>query len=114
MCPRFKVWRVPGGRAEHGEILEETLVREMQEETGITFLEPIFLGFWQDQQPHILWNRETSRLIMFYAVSTDEEPVLDPREAEEHKWVTIEELKNIENKEWALSDFFERNPDITI
>lgn len=33
MCPRFRVWRVPGGRPERGEKLEETLLREMQEET---------------------------------------------------------------------------------
>ena len=48
MCPRFKVWRVPGGRTEHGEQLEETLIREMREETGITFENPLFVGFGQD------------------------------------------------------------------
>ncbi len=112
MCPRFKVWRVPWGRAEYGEILEETLIREMQEETGVTFTNPKFLGFWQDTQIHITGNRQTSRLIMFYHVQTEDELTLDPDEAEDHKWVTIEELKNIENKEWALDDLFRRNPDL--
>ena len=37
-CPKFKVWRVPGGRAEWGEKIEDTLLREMKEETGISFI----------------------------------------------------------------------------
>ncbi len=112
MCPRFRVWRVPGGRAEHGERLEETLIREMQEETGITFENPEFVGFGQDQQFHVAAQRETSRLIMFFHVMTDREPELDPDEAEDFRWVTLDELRKIENKEGALTDLFERNPDL--
>ncbi len=110
MCPKFKVWRVPGGRAEHGEKLEETLIREMKEETGIIFENPKFIGFGQDQQFHVLAQKETSRLIMFFYVKTNQEPELDPNEAEEHKWVSLDELKKIDNKEGALIDFFNRNP----
>ena len=114
MCPRFKVWRVPGGRTEFGEKLEETLIREMQEETNITFENPKFVGFGQDQQSHVKGQRETSRLIMYYHVKTDQEPKLDPDEAEDFKWVTLDELKNIDNKEGALKDLFERNQDFSL
>ena len=114
MCPRFKVWRVPGGRTEHGEKLEETLIREMQEETGITFENPKFVGFGQDQQFHVAGQRETSRLIMFFHVKTNEEPKLDPDEAEDFKWVTLDDLKKIDNKEGALVDLFERNQDFSL
>ena len=109
MCPRFKVWRIPGGRAEHGEKLEETLIREMQEETGITFESPKFIGWGQDQQFHVRGQKETSRLLMFFYVETNKEPILDPDEAEEFKWVTIEELKKMKNKEGALTNFFNKN-----
>jgi ADP-ribose pyrophosphatase YjhB (NUDIX family) len=114
MCPRFKVWRVPGGRTEHGEKLEETLIREMQEETGITFENPKFVGFGQDQQFHVAGQRETSRLIMFFHVKTNEEPKLDPDEAEDFKWVTLDDLKKIDNKEGALADLFKRNQDFSL
>ena len=114
MCPRFKVWRVPGGRTEHGEKLEETLIREMQEETNITFENPKFIGFGQDQQFHVAGQRETSRLIMFFHVKTNEEPKLDPDEAEDFKWVTLDDLKKIDNKEGALTDLFERNQDFSL
>lgn len=114
MRPGFKVWRVPGGRAEHGEKLEETLIREMREETGITFKNPKFVGWGQDQQFLVKKQKETSRLVMFFYVETDKEPNLDLDEAEEFKWVTIEELKKIKNKEGALTDFFLRNPKIKL
>lgn len=114
MCPRFRVWRVPGGRAEHGEKLEETLIREMEEETGIRFKNPKFIGFGQDQQFHFIKQAETSRLIMYFHVKTHENPKLDPHEAEDYKWVTLNELKNIKNKEGALTDLFTRNPGLDI
>lgn len=111
MCPRFKVWRLPWWRAEYGEKVEETLIREMQEEVGITFKNPKFVWFWQDMQFHFRKEIETSRLIMYFYVKTDATPIIDKNEAEEYKWVNLKELKEIENKEWALKDFFERNQD---
>lgn len=114
MCPRFKVWRVPGGRTEFGEKLEETLIREMQEETNILFESPKYLGFGQDQQFDVKGQRETSRLIMYYHVKTNHEPKHDPDEAEDFKWVTLNELKNIDNKEGALKDLFERNREFSL
>lgn len=114
MCPRFQVWRVPGGRTEHGEQIEETLLREMQEETRISFENPIFIGFGQDQQFHVMKQLETSRLLMFFHVKTSEDPTLDPDEASDHKWVTIDELKQIENKEGGLDDFFKRYPGFSL
>ncbi|MFH1432935.1 MAG: NUDIX hydrolase [archaeon] len=113
MDPAFKVWRVPGGRAEHGEKLEDTLIREMAEETGLVFENPRFVGWGQDQQYHVREKKETSRLVMFFHVKTVKQPKLDPDEAEDFRWVTLDELKNIENKEGALRDLFYRNPDMS-
>jgi 8-oxo-dGTP diphosphatase len=114
MCPRFKVWRVPGGRTEQGERLEDTLIREMKEETGLSFQNPRFIGFGQDQQFHVRDQKETSRLIMFFHVKTDQEPKLDPDEAERYKWVTFDELKKIKDKEGAITDLFNRNPKLIL
>lgn len=110
-CPGFKTWRVPGGRTEHGEKIENTVLREVHEETGLKVEKPIFLGFGQDEQPLIRENKETSRLILFFLVKTDHDEVirLDPHEAERHLWVTLNQLKELEDKEGALTDFFERN-----
>jgi ADP-ribose pyrophosphatase YjhB (NUDIX family) len=114
MCPRFKVWRVPGGRAEWGEKVEDTLIREMKEETGLTFKNPKFIGFGQDNQFHVKKQKETSRLLMFFHVKTNEEPNLDSDEAEDFKWVSIDELKKIKNKEGGLTNLFKRNPNLKL
>jgi len=113
LCPGFKVWRVPGGRAEWGEPIEKTFAREMKEEIGLTIKNPRFLGYGQDNQYHVRGGFETSRLLMFFHAKITKEPKIDPGEAEEFKWVTLEELKNHENVEGALKDFFKKNPGIT-
>lgn len=113
-CPRFKVWRVPGGRAEWNETLEETLIRELKEEVGVVFDSPTFLGYGQDHQYHVRDKRETSRMLMFFHVKADKKLTIDPDEAEQYKWVTFQELKNYENKEGALTDFFNKNPQLKL
>ncbi len=113
-CPRFKAWRVPGGRVEWGERLEETLIREMREETGIIFKNPKFLEWGQDQQFYVKETLETSRLLMFFHVKTNKSPTLNPDVAKEFNWLTFTELKQLDHKEGALSDFFERNPEIEL
>ena len=109
-CPRFKVWRVPGGRAEWSETLEETLIREMREEVGVKFSNPKFIGYGQDHQYHVRDQKETSRLLMFFHIKTNKELKIDPDECEEFKWVSLEEMKKEKNKEGALTDLFEKNP----
>ncbi|NIF92158.1 NUDIX domain-containing protein [Burkholderia sp. Cy-637] len=37
-------WELPGGRPEQGESLEEALVREVQEECGLTVLHTRYVG----------------------------------------------------------------------
>ena len=45
---------------------------------------------------------------------TDKELKLDPDEAEDFKWVTLDDLKKIDNKEGALADLFGRNQDLSL
>ena len=107
-------WCLPGGGIKKWENAEEAMRREMKEETGIIFKNPTFVGFGQDQQFHVKAQKETSRLIMFFHVKTNQEPKLDPEEAEEHKWVTLDYLKKLKKKEGALTDLFNRNPNFSL
>lgn len=115
MDPKFKVWRVPGGRPEHGKVLEDTLLREIKEETGIAFKNPKFLGLSQDRQYKVIGDKETSRVILYFLLKLNNEDVkLDHEEAEDFRWVSLDKLKKIDNKEGDLDNLFLRSPDISI
>lgn len=40
-APHIRLWSAPGGKTEHGESPQETAIREIHEETGLTIHHPI-------------------------------------------------------------------------
>jgi ADP-ribose pyrophosphatase YjhB (NUDIX family) len=48
----FRVWTIPGGRIEPGELPEEAAQREALEETGFSVRTNRFIGeYWRPQMP---------------------------------------------------------------
>jgi len=43
-APHIGLWSPPGGKAEHGESPQETVIREITEETGLTIQQPTLRG----------------------------------------------------------------------
>ncbi len=64
-----KPFHIPGGGLEPGEIPEEAIVREIEEESGLTGLKPSkFIGQWVEQQENQIFQRyfflfHTSKLL---------------------------------------------------
>jgi len=112
--PKFKTWRVPGGRSDFGEKLEDALKREMKEEINIEAKNLKFLGFGQDLQYHFGHKENKSRVIMYFFVKVTGKVVVDKREALEYKWVSLNEIKKEKNKEGALTDFFKKYPKLKL
>ena len=87
-------WQAPGGRLEQGEKLKVGLVREVNEETGITDLEigeAIHVDEWfavpEDKRVHIV-------AIFFKCRTVTTKITLDPIEHEDFAWVGLAELDN--------------------
>ena len=85
-----KCWSLPKGHMEAGETQEQTALRELLEETGLTakldtsrcasIEYPIF-GFARKE-------------VVFYLGQVAGQPKVRPGEIDKYKWVTAQELKN--------------------
>ena len=83
------LWEFPGGKVETGEAPEATLIRELQEELGITVKEPCLapLTFASFAYPDF-------HLLMPLYVCRRWEGVVIAREHQALKWVRPNELRN--------------------
>jgi 8-oxo-dGTP diphosphatase len=88
-------WDIPGGFCEADEHPEETVRRELREETGLDVELTGLLGMWLDHYggPDPDGLPDMTLNIYYGAVPTDDrEPVLDPAEALGHQWFAPDEL----------------------
>jgi len=80
---------VPGGHVELGERLEEAVIRETKEETGLDVYDIEFINFQQFIYDPAFWKQR--HFIFFdYACKTESTQVQLNDEAEEHVWVRLE------------------------
>ena len=108
--PKFGFWRVPGGRVEPNEKVEDTLVREMKEELNIEIKILEFLGFGQDVVFHKILSKDRSRVLLFFKckIKKGQPTPMQEREISEIKWLGIDEIKNHSDLEPGMLDFFKR------
>jgi nucleoside triphosphatase len=80
---------VPGGHVELGERIEEAVIRETKEETGLDIYDLEFINFQQFIYDPSFWKPR--HFIFFdYACKTGSSEVKLNNEAEEHTWVRLE------------------------
>lgn len=77
----------PGGHVEPGESLVDSVVREMQEETGLTVRNPRLIGSKS-------WMKDDgSRYLVLLYVATEYEGELHSSDEGEISWMTIGEMR---------------------
>ena len=111
--PKFRFWRVPGGRVEAGEKEEETVRREIPEELGIEITVERYLGDGQDDVPiyGVPGKDKTSRNIRYYEcrISSGTPTKKEKGEVAEIRWMSLEEIKKIADLEPAMRDYFSKS-----
>jgi len=82
---KISVWTVPGGRCEKGEIIQEALTREIQEEVGITEFEIIdFIG-------EVPGAKEGDIVPIFFCTTEQDFKLMEPEKFSEWRWVQKDE-----------------------
>ncbi len=91
-----KYWDMPGGRINPGSPLLENLQREVSEETGLTLIgEPKIITAQDILRPH-------KHVVRITYMGRAEGDVVLSSEHSEYKWLTLEEVKQLE----PLDKFF--------
>jgi len=78
-------WGFVGGKVDMGETAAEAVIREVQEEIGITVNHYKYIGSFQ---------LEDYTDFIFACTTWSGEIVLDPNECSDYAWVTREDLRN--------------------
>lgn len=97
--PAAGEWSVPGGRVEFGELMVESLVREVKEETGLDVAVGDYLGYVEritDDHHFVIHD--------FLAVAFETEPTIAGDDAAEVRWVELSAVADLNLVE-GLAEF---------
>lgn len=92
---RPNCWDIIGGHAEHGEALDDALIREVKEEVGVIVSEFSLIAIFRERQP----ERHGDALHHVYAVTDWEggDPANTSSEHTELRWFSIHEIRPLNN-----------------
>lgn len=83
-------WLVPGGKVEKGDSMEETVEKEVREETGLEVTDIKFLKAKDGGNPDD-FERDTHFIFLNFSCRAENQEVkLDEREAVDYTWIDPE------------------------
>lgn len=97
-------WDIVGGRIDIGTPLMDNLRREVKEETQLEITSEPVLIYAQD----ILRGEEKHVVRLSYVGETTGEPVLDTTENDQYRWVSRDELENLEDLDVYVQEILKK------
>jgi mutator protein MutT len=101
-------WSIPGGKVELGEKIEQTVVREVKEETGLLVTRPELLGVVDNVALDEDGKVKYHFVIIDYFVKLKGGKAKAASDAAELRWVPLEEVESYELT-MTFREFFTRN-----
>lgn len=93
---------IPGGHIERGEKMEEALIREVKEETGLKVYDIELLGITESIYSESFQSKKHFLFIDFICRSDSTDVELN-HEAQSYKWVELEEIEDYNLEEFTAS-----------
>ncbi len=97
-------WDIVGGRINPGTKLLENLAREVMEETQLEITSEPRLIYAQD----IIPNEEKHVVRLTYVGETKGDPILDISENVEFKWLSLDEIRRMEDLDIYFKEILDR------
>ena len=107
----WKYWP-PGWHQDFGESIEETVIRELKEESNLdaNLSDIIYYGFTDDYMPQENKHYISMRFIL--KRYSGEMKNMEPQKLEEWKWMGWDEIKNLWDKNFLpIQNFIKKYPD---
>ena len=104
---KYGKWLQPGGHSEGEETPLETVIREVKEETGIDII-PIGVKFNNHVEPFAVevYNTEIESMLDIQFIAIPESKVIVDKEGNNTRWVTLDELDEMECVDEELKQKF--------
>lgn len=94
--PAKGLWTVPGGAVEIGESLQDAVLRETKEETGLDATSPELLDVVDQVDLDEKGRARYHYVIIDFFVHADQENPVAASDAEELKWVKLHDVEFLE------------------